>query len=147
MLALDGDDKPVAEPVLTALATRLWGDDLTRMKVLAMEEIDAAAEVARRRFITTGAGQAMEYMATEAEALAFDAGGPGPFPFLEAECDALGRKVTLAQVSAGVLDQVAAWRAAGAAIKSLRRTAKMMIEAAKTPAEVAAATVIVWPAP
>lgn len=147
MPVLDGEDRPVTGGALTALATRLWGDDLAQMKSRAMVEIDAAAEAARRRFITTGAGQAMEYMATEAEARAFDAGGPGPFPFLQAEADALGGDATLSQVSAAVLAQVVAWRAAGAEIKRLRRAAKMAIDAAETPADVAAATAIDWPAP
>lgn len=147
MLALDADGQPVTGEALTALAIRMWGDDLARMKLRAMEEVDAAAEVARRRFITPGSGQAMEYLSTETEARDFDAGGVGPWPFLEAERDAMGGGVTLAQVAAVVQAQVAAWRAVGGEIKRLRRAAKMEIEAALTPAEVATATVIAWPAP
>lgn len=147
MLVMDGDDRAVSGAALTALATRLWGTDLAMMKSRAIEEIDAAAEVARRRFITIGAGQAMEYMATEAEARDFEAGGAGPWPFLDAEREALGEGTTLAQVSAAVLAQVDAWKAAGGEIKRLRRAAKMAIEAAATPAAVASATVVAWPAP
>lgn len=147
MLVLNGSDQPVTGGALTALAKRLWGDDLPAMKIRAIEEIDASAEMARRRFITIGAGQAMEYMATEAEARDFDAGGAGPWPFLEAEREALGEGTTLAQVSAAVLAQVNAWKVAGGEIKRLRRAAKMAIEAAVTPAAVASATVVAWPAP
>lgn len=147
MLVVDGDDRPVVGSALTALAARLWGKDLDQMKVQALGEVDAAAEAARRRFITPGGGQAMEYMATEAEARDFNAGGVGPWPFLEAERGALGGDATLAQVSAAVLAQVEAWKVAGGEIKRLRRAAKMAIEAAMTPAAVAAATVVAWPSP
>ncbi len=145
MLAMDADERPLTGDALTALAVRMWGSDLALMKERAAAEVDAAAEVARRRFITPGSGQAMEYLSTETEAQDFDAGGKGPWPFLEAERDALGGKVTLAEVAAAVQAQVAAWRAVGGEIKRLRRAAKMAIDAAKTAAEVAAATVINWP--
>lgn len=141
------DDQPVTGAVLTALAERLWGADLPTMKLRAAEAVDAAAEVARRRFITIGSGQAMEYMATEAEARDFSAGGEGPWPFLEAERDALPGDATLAEVAASVLLQVAAWQMVGAEIKRLRRAAKMEIESAITSAEVAAATQVAWPEP
>lgn len=147
MLVLDVDGLPVTGAALTALAVRLWGDDLPTMKLRAIADVDAAAEVARRRFITIGSGQAMEYMATEAEARDFNAGGAGPWPFLEAERDASAEGTTLAEVAAAVLQQVAAWQAVGAEIKRLRRAAKMAIDAALNAAGVAAATVVVWPEP
>jgi hypothetical protein len=142
----DGDGLPLPVETMAAMLRRRWGDDLAQVRVGALLEIDAAAENARGAFITRGAGQAMEYLATEAEARAFDAGAPGPFPFLEAERDAQAGSVTLAQVSATVLAQAEAWATVGAAIKRIRRAGKMQVEAAETVEAIAVALAgIQWP--
>jgi hypothetical protein len=144
----DGEGNPLPIDTMSAMLRRRWGDDLAQVRAGALAEIDAAAEVARGAFITRGAGQAMEYLATEAEARAFNAGAPGPFPFLAAERDALGNGVTLAQVAAEVLAQAGAWQVVGAAIKRTRRAGKLAVEAAATVEEVAAAlAAIEWPQP
>jgi predicted RNA-binding Zn ribbon-like protein len=46
-------------------------EELAAAKASAAAEVDADAEAARLRFITPGAGQSLEYAATEAEARAF----------------------------------------------------------------------------
>jgi hypothetical protein len=143
---LDGEGEPVPLETMAAILSRRWGT-LEQVRQAALAEIDNAAERARGAFITIAAGQAMEYLATEAEARAFDAGAPGPFPFLEAERDARGGKVTLAQVSAAVLAQAQAWALAGATIKAMRRSTKLRVEAAETIEDIAAAlAAVAWPA-
>jgi hypothetical protein len=147
MRMLDGEGHPLPVDTMAAMVRRRWGESLAEVRAGALAEIDAGAEVARGAFITRGAGQAMEYLATEAEARAFDAGAPGPFPFLEAERDALGGTVTLAQVSAAVVAQANAWAVVGSTIKRVRRGAKMRVEAATTVEEIAVALADVeWPA-
>jgi hypothetical protein len=148
MQVLDVDGRPVPVETVVPMLARRWGDSVDQVRAAALIEIDAAAERARGAFITRGAGQAMEYLATEAEARAFDAGARGPFPFLEAERDAADAAVTLAQVSTAVLAQATAWAQAGAAIKRMRRAAKLRVEAAETIEEIAVALAAVkWPEP
>lgn len=121
----------------------------------AVREIDTVAEVARLRFITQGAGQALEYNQTELEAKRWvDATQPelADYPFLQAEVDAIaaatGQTPDPGVVAANVIQQTAAWQAAGAAIKRIRRTAKMRIEAATTTSEVEAVLAdLTWPEP
>lgn len=47
---------------------------LERAKTVALDQIDAQAEVERGRYLTSGSGQAMVYLAKQAEARAFLAG-------------------------------------------------------------------------
>lgn len=132
------------------------GQPLEAVRAAALAEVDAAAEAARRQFLTPGAAQALEYTATEAEARAYAAAGmpaavaAGTYPFLEAELAALqavGVAAALGEVAASVLHQAEAWRQAGAAIKALRRAAKLRIEAAGSVAAIRAAAQVTWPAP
>lgn len=144
----DGEGNPLPVETMAAMLRRRWGDDLAQVRAGALAEIDAAAESARGAFITRGAGQAMEYLATEAEARAFMAGAAGPFPFLDAERDALGGAVTLAQVAAEVLAQAAAWQVVGGAIKRTRRAGKLAIEASGSVEDIALAlAAVTWPQP
>lgn len=144
----DGEGGVIPDDMLAALAVRRWGEDMALMRARASAEVDASAEAARGRWITTGAGQAMEYLLTEQEARAYEAGEEGPFPLLEAELDARGGTVlTLSDVAAEVLVLAGAWRMAAAEIKRRRRAAKLAIEAADTPAKVARAADVAWPAP
>lgn len=127
-------------------------EDLAAAKASAVAEVDALAEAARLRFITPGAGQSLEYAATEAEARAFvTAGGTGDpedWPWINAERLAAGGAATLAEVAQQVLALADAWRATGAAIKRIRRAAKLQIEAAATIAAVRAVVAGVdWPQP
>ena len=114
-----------------------------------MTGIDADAEAARLRFITPGAGQMLEYQATEAEARAYLA-EPGPaaeFPFLDAEREALGETATLAAVAREVLVLAGAWRRVGARIKRLRPEAKRRVEEARDAQQVRAAVRVEWSEP
>ncbi|GAB4193242.1 MAG: hypothetical protein OHK0024_33450 [Thalassobaculales bacterium] len=135
--------------------THAWRPDLEAALHLA---IDTAAESARLRFITGGSGQALEYQRSieEARALIAAGGTPAPedYPMLAAEVAALaavGVSRSLAQVAAEVAAMDAAWQQAGAAIKLLRRAAKLLVStaiAAEDPAAaVAAAAGIAWPEP
>lgn len=120
-------------------------------KASALAQVDADAEAARLRFITPGAGQSLEYAATEAEArayLAAPSGAPEDWPWLNAERLAAGGTATLTQVAQQVIALSEAWHAIGAEIKRRRRAAKMAIEAATTAYAVREILdSIEWPAP
>lgn len=127
-------------------------EELAAAKAGALLAIDVQAETARLRFITGGAGQSLEYAATEAEARAFvAAGGVGAaedFPWLEAERQAMGGTATLAEIAATTVGLADAWKAIGSTIKQLRRGAKIAVEASTTIAAVRAASEsISWPTP
>jgi len=123
----------------------------------ALRRIDKAAELARLRFLTPGEGQSLEYRASEEDARRYVAAGcPTPlaqatYPFLWAEVAAqeaaLGASPSPAAVAAEVISQAEAWIAAGAEIKRLRRTAKLAVAQAGTPAAIQAAEVVEWPEP
>lgn len=129
--------------------------DIGKFRAGARARVDASAEQARLAFITPGSGQALEYQATQAEALAVLAAGVEPSaasaPWLAAERDAMAAvevTVTLLEVAGQVVALQAQWVQAGAAIKRIRRKAKMLIGAAGTPAEIEAIrAALVWPAP
>ncbi|MFZ4411412.1 MAG: hypothetical protein ACOYOH_29010 [Paracraurococcus sp.] len=124
---------------------------LEQAKAAAVAKVDRAAEQARLRFITGGAGQALAYTAKEAEARSFVApGADADYPYLAAERDAqadIGVSATLATVAAEVIAQADAWRSTGATIERLRRGAKLAIEAATSPEAIRAALAITWPTP
>lgn len=127
-------------------------EELAAAKAAAAADVDVQAEAARLRFITPGAGQSLEYSATEAEARAFvaanGAGDPDDWPWINAERLAAGGAATMAQVAQQVLALADAWRATGAEIKRVRRAAKLQVEAATTIAAVrAAVTGAAWPQP
>lgn len=119
----------------------------------AKEKIDADAERARLKYITPGAGQAMEYLASEQEAEQVLAAGPGIvipdnpalFPFLRAEASARG--TTIYEAAQATAQAAALWRQVGGAIKSLRLAGKVEVMAADTEEAVWAATNIAWPTP
>lgn len=127
-------------------------EELAAAKAAAAAKIDADAEAARLRLITPGAGQSLEYAATEAEARAFVAAGgtgePEAYPWLNAERLAAGGTATVAQVAQQVLALADAWHATGAEIKRIRRSAKLQVEAAATIFAVRVAVAIIdWPQP
>ena len=126
-------------------------EELAAAKAAAAAEIDADAEAARLRFITPGAGQSLEYAATEAEVrayLAAPSGDPEDWPWLNAERLAAGGTATVAEVAQQVLALADAWRITGAEIKRIRRAAKLQVEAATTIAGVrAAVSGAAWPQP
>lgn len=130
------------------------GPTLEQLRAQMAAQVDAEAEVARLRFITPGAGQALEYQATEVEATAYvaaheAAAGPpaGAWPWLEAEQAASAPGTTLLDVAQLVLSLRDQWVATGSTIKALRRAAKVAIEAATTPQAIRAAALVEWPRP
>ena len=127
--------------------------DLTPLKQDAKRRVDTAAEQERqRRWITPGDGQAQEYGVTRDEAVRIaDDSNPSDsdYPQLAAERDAqneaLETNKTLADVGQEVRNILAQTNGQdGAAIKKTRRKAKMLIDAATTPAEIETAKDIDW---
>jgi hypothetical protein len=130
------------------------GPTLAGLKRELQDQVDREAEAARLRFITGGAGQALEYQATEAEARAFLAAAApalAAYPFLKAEVDARelaeGTAPAPAAVAAEIVAQAEAWTVVGAEIKRLRRAAKLAIDAAASPQAARAAAMVTWPEP
>lgn len=105
-------------------------------RAAAKRTIDEAAEEARQRYLTPGAGQALEYEAVYAEALRYVAAKAGPYPMLQADVDA-GTAEDLAEAAAVVITTRQEWEQAGAIIRSLRLAGKRQIDEAETQADVA----------
>ena len=118
--------------------------NLPPIKDHAASLVDMDAETQRQTLITGGSGQAMTYMAKNAEALGYLANNAYPTPFLSAEAAAIGS--TVAALAAEVRDAAIAWQAAGAAIEAKRRKAKVDIAAATNVAEIHAAMQVDWSA-
>ncbi|MFT0891009.1 hypothetical protein [Pseudochelatococcus sp. G4_1912] len=117
--------------------------DLDALKVALKAAVDAAAEVERHRYITSGSGQAMTYQAKAAEALRYaDPDGAGEYPFLSMEVGITG--ATLADVAGVVLNMHNQWQAIGSQIEQARLSAKAQIDAAPDEAT-ARAVVPIWP--
>lgn len=132
--------------------------DAGASKAAARARIDTAAEYARLRFITPGAGQALIYQRKESQAraclAAHAANNPpalGAYPALDAEVGITGADTLgVAQVVVGLAD---AWGAIADQIEALRLAAKAAIaavpdDAPDLEAQIAAIEAgIVWPAP
>jgi hypothetical protein len=116
--------------------------NLDALRTYKQNEIDAQAEAERLKYITAGYGQAMTYMAKNAEALGYLANNAYPTPFLTAEAAATG--TTVAALALVVRDAAIAWQAAGAQIEALRMGAKAAIAAATDFVEIAAAATVDW---
>jgi phosphotransferase system glucose/maltose/N-acetylglucosamine-specific IIC component len=128
---------------------------LATLQATAATQIDAAAEAARLLWITNGCGQSLEYNALEAETASATAApdplDPTVYPWLGTELAAQiaagNTTMTLRQVAAMNAAQIAAWKAAGIAIRQTRRTAKLQIAAAPTAAAIDAIVAgVTWPA-
>lgn len=118
---------------------------LSDIRKAAIEQIDAAAEAARLRFITGGAGQAMTYQTKLEQARKLQAGEPGPFPMLLASVGVEGE--TVQDVAALVIATYDAWEPIGAQIENLRLTAKRDINEASADAIPGIVAGIAWPSP
>ncbi len=139
-------------PTLAECEAEVLGLAVTEAK----REIDAAAEVARLRFITAGSGQAMVYerKGQEADAAAAD---PSPaaadYPLLAAEVgitapDTGDEAVDIAAVASAVLAQRDLWVPVAAAIEATRLSAKQAVDAAADEAAIQAVLDgLAWPAP
>lgn len=105
----------------------------------ALELVDAAAEAARSAMLTPGSGQTLEYQRTEAEARAWTEGANiADFPMLKAELDAMklvDAGATIDDIVAEAIANADLWLKVGAAIKQVRRSAKVLIEFAQAPAD------------
>lgn len=125
--------------------------DLTPQKTEAIAEIDAAAEVARLKYITAGSGQAMEYQQVAAEAQAYLAGGdtdPDLYPMMVADQQgraAAGVERTLGQIALEVNERHQLWMQIGAQIRQLRVKHKLLVEQATSPEGITAALDVPWP--
>lgn len=121
--------------------------DIVVLRDRLKREIDSAAEAARLRYITPGAGQAMTYQQKidEVWALAQDAEPtPENYPLLAAEIGITAP--SLDEVAAVVLAAYQQWRVIGRAIEAARLAGKKAISDAETPeAAKLAADGVVWP--
>lgn len=124
------------------------GDRLTATRAGALNSIDVAAEFARLRFITLGAGQAMVYQAKGEEAraaLADPTPLPETYPLLAASLGIDGE--TIAEVAEAILAIETQWRAVAAQIERTRLVAKRDVGAAADVDAVAAiVAALTWPA-
>lgn len=128
-----------AAPVLAAPVL-----SLPMLKIDAKQQIDARAEQIRCLVLTQGAGQALVYERKRAEAAAYLAGQPGPFPMLQSEVGITSPDI--ASQAALVADISAQWVALAAAIETVRLGGKMAVEAAGSAEQVVAVIdAIVWP--
>lgn len=122
-------------------------DRLTATRAKALISIDVAAEVARLRFITPGAGQAMVYQAKGEEAraaLADTAPTPDAYPLLAASLGIDGE--TVSEVATAILAIETQWRVVAAQIERTRLLAKRDVGAAADGDAVAAIlAALTWP--
>ena len=128
---------------------------LSRLRKTWKRTVDNSAEAARKKFITPGDGQMLEYETKRREAdlvlklLAL------PMQPIEADCpwlwaEAAGLGVPLADLAATVMAQATKCRINCAQISVLRLSAKAAIDAATSEAEIVAAAqnaMIAWPRP
>lgn len=121
---------------------------LDEMKVVFCAAVDGAAETERLKYVTPGAGQAMEYQQAAAEARAVLAAGgnldPADYPMLAASLGIDGD--TILAVATAIAQRERDWIQIGAAIKRVRLQARAAIEAAADHDAVHAVYAgIVWP--
>jgi hypothetical protein len=122
--------------------------DLTAMKDAAKLAIDDAAEQARLKYITPGAGQAMVYQAKQEEAQRYLATSPAnnvatDWPLLSAEIGITG--ADLAAVANTIVTMANQWTSIAATIEAKRLAAKKAIDAAGNGSAIATAQNITWP--
>ncbi|MFS8051572.1 hypothetical protein QD357_01975 [Rhizobium sp. BR 317] len=121
--------------------------NLDAAKVALKTQIDAAAEIERLKYITSGAGQAMTYSQKADEAsryLAATQPVAADYPLLSAEVGITAADI--AGVAAIVDAAFKQWQTIGAAIEATRLGAKKTIEAATDVASVeAVVAAIAWP--
>jgi hypothetical protein len=123
---------------------------LAAIKAALKARVDAAAEQQRLRYVTAGAGQAMVYLAKEAELIKWIAASRpqspdrDDYPWAKDRAAATGASV--AQVLGEWEQRVALWQTVGRAIEIAREGAKAAIDAAANEADAAAVLEsISWP--
>lgn len=105
--------------------------NLDAIRDAACSYVDEQAELARRRYVTPGAGQAMVYLQKRQEAEAVCANpaiDPAHVPHIAAEAATYG--ITLLDQAAVVLTMSEAWAVASTAIEMKRLTTKDAIREA-----------------
>lgn len=120
--------------------------DIQAVRTKLKESVDAMAEVARSRFVTPGAGQALAYMRKEAEARELLQRGGTPGPHIAAEAAVLG--VSAVTAAAEIVARADAFARVSAEIEAIRRSAKIAVDQAGTVADARRALLGVrWPTP
>lgn len=157
---IKADGTPVSPPLTDeqrqALADE-WSAEASRRWLATVGEarsrLAADAEAARQRFVTPGPGKALTYEAKRREAEAIlavvaAAGTPQASDYPLAADRAERLSVTLQAVAEEWAARAAGWLAAAVAIEAAYETALSAIDAADTPADVAAAlAAVTWPLP
>ncbi|NEJ10477.1 hypothetical protein GR238_34520 [Rhizobium leguminosarum] len=136
-LMLFGDIDDYEPPPLAAIQAELC------------DAIDRAAEQERRKYITSGAGQAMTYVQKADEATRFLAAEDpvaADYPILSAEVGITA--ASIGEVAAIVAAAYQNWQQIGAAIEAVRLGTKKAIDAAASQAAARAVfEAVEWPAP
>jgi hypothetical protein len=139
------DATPEQRAAADAVIAAFEPSDLATVKAEAKAQIDLDAEHARLRYITAGAGQALEYQEASDEAVRITAtGGVGLYPMLQASVDA-GEASDLAAAATLVLQRENACTTIFSEIRRLRLSAKRAVDQAETYDGIWAATSVVWP--
>lgn len=135
-------ETPLSSPqVINGMA--VIAPDMGAIRTALHAQVDASAGAVRALFITDVPGQAQTYEKKEDEARRYTTGAdPSQFPFLNAE--AAVRGVTINQVQAEVLAQVAMLTPMAALIEAHRINAKNIISAAETIGAAAGASRVDW---
>ncbi|KRB51781.1 hypothetical protein ASE04_09615 [Rhizobium sp. Root708] len=146
IISIDGGFT-ISEPPSPELPETPEPPTLDEIKSWLKAGIDSAAENERLKYITPGFGQAMTYMQKAAEAaryLATVEPEPADYPMLSAEVGITAE--TLAGVATVVNDAYTQWQMIGAAIESIRLSAKASIGDASSEATARAIfEAVAWP--
>lgn len=130
-------------------ASASWQPDMVRVQAQAEAFIDSQADALLAPYMTLTPGRAMTYLAKEAQATAFLAAenpDPAAYPLIAGEVGITAD--TPKAVAETILAMSRAWHAMGAAIESVRLTAKKKTREATTAGEVQAVLdAIAWPTP
>jgi len=140
---LERPERPIKGVYEWDLISWSWVWNQQQNKQHIKDTIDSHAESTRLRFITPGAGQAMEYQESYAQARVKKANPSAVVPMVAADRKA-GMKNPLTQQPIQSDDEAAdviifmyeQWLLVGAAIREIRLKAKVDIDAATTPEEV-----------
>lgn len=112
------------------------GPTLAQAKTTALSQVDTEAEVLRGCYITANSGQVATYIMKYNEASTFKAAGyEGTVPALvQSEVSATGE--TAQAAADNIIAQYTLWTTLAASIETVRRTAKVAINASNTVTEV-----------
>jgi hypothetical protein len=101
---------------------------------VALATVDAAAEDARRRYISPGTGQAMVYLQKLQEAQAYLKGLSEATPHLDLEAKAVG--IEKADLASAIIQKAGEWMEKSSRIEAVRIKRKADIRAARTTEEI-----------